>query len=563
MVSISPAGALAACAVAATAICGAGVLTGVVQAPAGVTLFAPAAQAPLGWPEAVRLAKQASFGPTVPLVVHLVDTGVEGWLNEQFAAKSSTYADLAALTVPRNYCAAKTGTELSNCYRDYFTAAPVAMRFYANAATKDDQLRQRVAWALSQLLVASEVQVHSTAGVAAFNQILLDNAFGNYRDILKAVTLNPYMGEYLNLADSNRTAPNENYAREMMQLFSLGVNRLNPDGTLVKDAADAPVPTYTSEDVRGVARALTGWSHARFAGAPALDYNAVDFSRPMVAVAGRYDTTAKVFLGRTIETGTGQDVALDTVIDGVFNHANIAPYVSKYLIQQLVVSNPSPVYVGRISRVFADNGSGVRGDLKAVVRAILTDPEARTIRNTLTEGKVKEPVLLMTGLARAIGVTSTDGYAFTARDSALGQQPFRAPSVFNYYPPDYPLPLGDGLISPASKLMTTTTAINRHNFIYDWTMAGDSRWEFPAQATIAGSTGSALMWADWQALDIDTQLGRIELLLTEKGLNTAQRSALRAAMMAVTDKDPAVQARKRAQTGLYIAASSPLFQIDR
>ena len=564
MGSISPVVALGACAIAAGAVCGGALLTGAVKAPEALTLSAPA-EPPLSYPQAVRLAKQATFGPSAPLVVHMVATGLSPWLDEQFAATGSSYADLARLTVPRNYCKGKTGAERTACNRDYLSATPVAMRFYADAANRDDQLRQRVAWALSQLLVASDVQVHTTAGVAALNQIFLDNAFGNYRDILKAVTLNPYMGDYLDLADSNRTAPSENYARELMQLFSLGVNQLEADGTIKRDAAGAPLATYSSADVHEVARALTGWTYARLDGASTADTNNLDYSSPMVPFPGRYDTGAKSFLGRTVPANASQEASLDAVMDAVFNHANTAPYLSRRLIQQLVISNPSPAYVGRVSLVFADDGSGVRGNLKAVVRAILTDPEARGAGpNVAAEGKVKEPVLLELGLARAIGM-ETDGYAFTTRDAAPGQQPFRAPSVFNFYPPDFPLPLGGNVLSPSSKLLTTATVVARHNFVYDWTITGDAdkRKEFAPLATIAGATGTLPLWAGWETLDLDAQLDRVNLLLLEYGLTAPQRAAMRAAMLATTDRDPVVQARRRAQVALYVAASSPLFQIDR
>ena len=556
---------MAACAAAAAVACGGAVIATNVPTADALRAFAPAAPpAAPTFPEAARLAKQGGFGPTIDLINHIQQTGVGGWLDEQFAATGSDYSDLAARVVPRSYCFGRTGSDGAACSRDYLSATPVAMRFYADAVSQNDQLRQRVAFALSQLIVVSDIQTKSTAGIAALNQILLTNAFGNYRDILRAVTLNPAMGDYLNLADSNKTAPSENYARELMQLFSIGVNQLNPDGTLVKDAAGAPVAAYTSSDVHEIARALTGWTYARIGAASASDSVQLDYSRPMVPAPTRYDTGAKTFLGRTVPAGASQTASLEAVIDAVFNQSSTAPYIARYLIQQLVVSNPSPAFVGRVSRVFADNGAGVRGDLKAVVRAILTDPEARAIPDPNQAGKVKEPALLMLGLVRAIGGTS-DGYAMTTRGAGMGQPVFHAPSVFGVYPPDYPLPLGAPLLSPASKLMTTATVIARHNLTYDWTLGGDARPEFSPQPTIAGSTGTQLDWAAWQAYgtDVDGQLDRINLLMLEGGLTAAQRTAIRTAMLAVTNADPATQARRRAQTALYIAASSPLFQIDR
>jgi len=513
---------------------------------------------------ASRLAKQASFGPTPELIERIYALGsAEAWLNEQMGLSSSTYGDLAAKPVLGNFCSTLTGQDLTNCNRENFSATPMQMRFYADAIGKDDQLRQRVAFALSQIVVASAVEVSNTAGLAAFNQILLNNAFGNYRDILKAVTLNPYMGDYLDMADSNKTQPNENYARELMQLFSVGTELLNADGTPQTDSTGAPIATYSNTDVKEVARALSGWTYARLNGAALTDGNARDYTQPMVVVASRYDTGAKTFLGKTVPANASQQESVDAVVDAVFNHPNTGPYICKRLIQQLTLANPTPAYVARVAAVFANNGAGVRGDLRAVVKAIYLDSEARA--SSQLPGKVKEPVLLATGLARAIGYT-TDGYAFTTRDAGMGQAPFRAPSVFNFYPYDFPLPQGAGLLSPVTKLMTTSTIIARHNFIYDWTVGGDAtRSEYQKQAAITYSTGTVPNWASWEANGTDDgkTIDRINLVLLNGTMTAAQRQALVSAMAAVKVTDPALQARRRAQVALYVAASSPLFQVDR
>ena len=523
----------------------------------------PAAQ--ISQPDAVRLAKQATFGPTTVLVDRIVQANLNGWLDEQFAASGSTYADLATRVQNRNYCNLMTGTAATICNRDYMSSTPVAMRFYGNAMQQPDQLRQRVAWALSQIVVASDVEVRSTAGLAALNQIFLTNAFGNYRDILKAATLNAYMGDYLDMANSSRTAPNENYARELMQLFSMGVDKLNMDGTPVNDASGAAAPSYTAADVKDVARALTGWTYARLNGAPLSDNNQLDYAAPMVMNAAIYDSGAKSFLGTTVAAGTGQMASLDAVIDAVFNNASTAPYISKQLIQMLVTSNPTPAYVQRVASVFANNGAGMRGDMKAVVRAILTDAEDRGDAKTAdANAKIKEPVLLTTAIGRLAGFKS-DGYAFTTRDAALGQAPFRSPSVFNFYPPDYPLPQGSGLLSPASKLMTTATIMARHNLVYDWTVSGDAtRGEYAVQANLDGSTGTQPDWGPWEALtDPNALIDRINLLMLNNTMSSSQRASLLTAITAVTNIDPALQARRRAQTALYIVGASPAFQTDR
>jgi uncharacterized protein (DUF1800 family) len=536
----------------------------VAAAPASAASMAEPSAGEIRPDEAARFAKQASFGPTPELIRSIVaKKSITSWLEEQLTLSSSSYADLAAKAVPSNYCSGMTGTDLTSCRSVNFSALPVQMRFYASAINKDDQVRQRVAFALSQIVVASEVDVHNSAGLANFNQILLSNAFGNYRDILKAVTLNPYMGDYLDMADSNKTQPNENYARELMQLFSVGTVLLNPDGTPQTDNTGAPIATYSNTDVKEVARALTGWTWARLNGATQTDMINRDWSRPMVIYAARFDTGAKTFLGRTIAANATQQANVDAVVDTMFNHPNTAPYISKRLIQQLTLANPTPAYVGRVAAVFADNGAGVRGDMKAVVRAIYLDPEARTVSQL--PGKVKEPVLLATALARAIGYT-TDGYAFTTRDAAMGQAPFRAPSVFNFYPYEFPLPQGTGTLSPVSKLMTTSTTVSRHNFVWDWTAAGEpSRTEFKAQASIAGSTGTVPDWASWEAnaTDDGKTIDRINLVLLNGTMTSEQRQALVKAMTAIKVSDTSLQARRRAQVALYIVASSPFFQVDR
>ncbi|WP_158285826.1 DUF1800 family protein [Caulobacter sp. D5] len=536
------------------------------QNSGGTTPTTPPAPVVISAAEAARLAKQATFGPTPALIDQIVAAkSASAWIDQQFALSGSSYADIAAKPVATTFCSAQglTGTDLNNCNRDNFGALPMSMRFYSNAVGKDDQLRQRVAFALSQIVVASDLEVHTTAGLATFNQILLSNAFGNYKDILREVTLNPFMGNFLDMVDSNKSAPNENYARELMQLFSVGTVLLNADGTTKTGADGAVIATYSNAEVKEVARALTGWTYARLDGAAISDGTKIDYSKPMIVNTARFDTKAKTFLGATIAADATPQANVDTVVDTVFNHPNTAPFISKRLIQQLVLANPSPAYVGRVSAVFADNGAGVRGDMKAVIKAILTDTEARG--SAATPGKVKEPVLFLTGLARGMGLKS-DGYAFYYRDNALGQMPFRATSVFNFYPYDFPLPLGAGEASPVSKLMTTSTMIARHNLAWDWTMAGEAtRTEFKVQSTITGSTAVELPWTEWEALAADEakMLDRIDLVFLNGTMTSAQRAALSSAMAAVKNTDPAVQARKRAQVALYIVASSPQFQVDR
>ncbi|MDO6413601.1 DUF1800 family protein [Sphingomonas sp. BIUV-7] len=511
--------------------------------------------------DADRLAKQATFGATQAVVDRIIASGISGWIDEQFAATGSSYADLASTPMVIGSC----GTD-ATCVRRNFNREQVAMRFYANALGQPDQLRQRVAFALSQLLVASTLEVNNTAGAAAYQQILLDGSFGNYRDLLMNVTLSGYMGDYLDMADSNKSAPSENYAREMLQLFSVGPDQLNMDGTPVKDATGATVATYTPDDIKGVARALTGWTYARLNGAPITDGNSRDYTKPMIQVAARYDTAAKTFLGVTVPAGASQQDSLAAAVDAAFNNASTAPNISRFLIRHLVTANPTPGYVGRVAAVFANNGSNVRGDMKAVIRAILTDSEARGAAPTGDNyGKVKEPILLMTSGARIVGMTS-DGYVFSTRDGNLGQPVFQSPSVFNFYPPDFPLPGSSTLVSPASKLLTTGFSVLRSNLAYDWTIgAAGTRNEFAANTAVSGGTGTTIDWSAWEAFGTDTagMIDRIDLLLMNRTMSAAQKAALKAAAEAITDATPSLQARKRAQAMLFAVLSSPLFQVDR
>lgn len=512
--------------------------------------------------DVLRLARQASFGPTPQLVARISELGIPGWIDEQFRVRGSTYADLIKW-VPNDYC---TNRGVANCWQVNHTRVPVAARFYADAVLAPDQLRQRVAFALSQIMVLSGATVGNTAGIASYEQLLLDGAFGNYRDLLGKVTMHGSMGLYLSMAGSVRAAPSENYAREMLQLFTMGPVQLNADGTPVLGSNGAPVPNYTSDDIKGVSRALTGWVYASSGGR--TDWTGNDYTLPMVQRSGNwaYDSQAKSFLGATVPAGAAPAESVRIALDAAFNHPSTPPRLAKLLIQNLVTSNPSPAYVARIGAVFVDNGAGVRGDLKAVVRAILLDPEARGAEpRGGGVGKVKEPVLAMVAVMRAEGL-QTDGISATLRDTALGQPVFQAPSVFNFYPPDYPLARSNGLVSPASKLLSAGGTAALQNLIYDWTMGGNANrgdWNF--NNNLDTFTGTVPLWGGWEAMagDTDRLVAVVNLLMLNNSASDAQKQALRNAALSITNRDPQIQARRRAQALLYIAASSPNFLVDR
>jgi uncharacterized protein (DUF1800 family) len=535
---------------------------GELSATTSAAITAPGPDYRIDSREALRLAQQASFGANQTLIEEIRRSGVETWVDRQLDLATSSYADLAGQAVPINFC-----RDMPNpCRRDHFTAFRLQMRFFQNALHNDDQLRQRVAWALSQMVVVSEHEVPVNYALATYNQMLLDNAFGNYRDILEAITRSPVMGEYLDMVNSRARAPNENYPRELLQLFSLGEVRLNRDGTPQLDNTGRAIPAYTEEDVTELSRALTGWVHPSAGNFLPSFNNPPNFTSEMESVAAEHDNGAKTFLGVGMPGGQGADADLEQAIDIIFAHPNVPPFVSRQLIQHLVTSNPSPAYVDRIAAVFEDNGQGVRGDLRAVVRAILLDAEARNpAPDPSRAGKLREPVLLMTSVMRLIGAES-DGYAFIRRLGVLGQMPFESPSVFNFYPPDFALAGSNGLVSPPQGLMNISTVVDRHNLIYDWTFNNwGTRWDWRPVSGDATSTGSSIDWSAWGRLayNPDRLLDTLDDLALEEDLTPQQRTAIIDAMNAETYwGDPLIESQFRARLAIYLIASSPQFQID-
>ena len=352
--------------------------------------------------DVIRFLEQSTWGPTPALIDHVRTVGFERFLDEQFNAAASSYPTMPLFPTTRDEATCPSG---STCVRDNYTLYQVQNRFFVNALYGDDQLRQRVAFALHQIIVVSGVDITQPSWMTPYLQILDRNAFGSYRQLLQEISLNPAMGNYLDIANNTKTIPNENYAREILQLFSLGTVRLNVDGTQQLDSTGQPIPTYTQETVNNFARVFTGW---RFATAPAAGVpNYID---PMVANATNHDTLAKTLLnGRMLPAGQTAARDLSDALDNIFEDDNIGPYISKQLIQHLVTSNPSPAYVGRVAAVF-NGASGSRGDLKAVVRAILLDPEARGDQKIdASYGRLRHPAQFIVNVLRAFNAKSADG----------------------------------------------------------------------------------------------------------------------------------------------------------
>jgi len=488
-----------------TATYPAGELGGGFVRSSGSAVFNPPAAPPaldltrVSAEDSARFLTQATFGPTQAEILSLMNRGYSAWLSEQMALPASlhraeTMADFAAFNAGGQAAVNGVNSRPGGTHRQ--------AAWWKIAVNGPDQLRQRVAFALSQILVVSDANGTINAwqeGAAHYYDILVNGAFGNFREVLEQVTLSPMMGIYLSSLRSakaaNNTTPDENYAREIMQLFTIGLHELNPDGTIKLDPAGQPIPTYSQETIVQMAKVFTGWGYANntpnatananlFRGSPG------NYTQPMMLWPAFHDDTAKTIVGGAVlpeAQGGVQD--LEDTLDALFNHPSTGPFIVRQLIQRLVTSNPSPGYIYRVAQVFANNGAGVRGDLKAVVRAILLDYEARSsaVASTATFGKLKEPLLRATALFRAFGGTSNLGrFNIANPQTGLSQAALRAPTVFNFYEPNFVLPgsiAAAGLYAPEYQILTDTTALTQPNFYYGYIYANRSATD-PAQQTI-------------------------------------------------------------------------------
>jgi len=410
---------------------------------------------------AARFLDQATWGPTPASIAQLQQMGITNWLKAQFALNTSDLPDQPILT---------------SAGQPNYDLTPVKAAFFQNTVTGQDQLRQRVAFALSQIWVVSAGGgVPKAYAYPPYWRLFRDNAFGNYRDVIYALTLSPAMGRYLNMANNNKANPktntsaNENYARELMQLFTLGLTQLNPDGTPVLDQNKNPVPTYDQTVVTNMAKVLTGWTYPTAPGATPHVNNPEYFIGQMFAVESEHDASAKSIFGNlTIPGGQTAEQDLNSLLDALMAQPTMAPFVSQQLIQHLVTSNPSPQYIERVSSVFANDGHGVTGNLQAVITAILTDPEARagddaTAPANPTFGHQREPVLFMPDILRGLNATLTANSVINYDTSQLSENLFDAPSVFSYFSPQYRVQ--GGLLGPEFQIYTTQTAANRADIV--------------------------------------------------------------------------------------------------
>ena len=408
---------------------------------------------------AARVLDQATFGPTLSSIAQVQQLGVDPWITQQFNTPDTPLANIPT-PLPAVCLAANTPT---NCEES---------EWWQTVLTGPDQLRQRVAFALSELFVISSDTDNATT-ITYYHNMLAQDAFTNFLTVMHDVSVSPGMGAYLNMLNSNKAPageiPNENYARELMQLFTIGLNMLNDDGSLQLDANGNPIPTYTQAQVQEFAAAYTGWTYATASGGVPTKFpnNTPNYLAPMVAVETAHDTTSKALLnGTVLPAGQTAEEDLSGALNNIFNHPNVGPFVCKQLIQHLVTSTPSPAYVARVAAVFANNGSGVRGDMQAVIRAILEDEEARAgdTNPAYDGGHLREPMLWMANFLRATGFTNTDAnssyFSLSNYSNNLNERPYRSGSVFNFFPPSYVIPQTT-LNAPEFDLENTASSILR------------------------------------------------------------------------------------------------------
>src|ERR1700754_3525262 len=539
--------------------------------------------------DAVRFLEQATWGPTAADIAHVKAVGFMAYLNEQFntpvtnVPKGSNYPDLVFPAEDGTQCPttnpADPNYNQTVCNRDNFSNYPIHRTFYTNSLYGQDQLRQRVAFALHQIMVVSlNSEVNRPSWMTVYLQALDRNAFGSYKTLLNEITLTPAMGEYLDMRLSTRTNPNENFAREILQLFSLGTVVLNLDGTPQLDSQGLPLATYTQNDVNTFTRVFTGWNFVAGNIAPGT----ANWRDPMVPRGGTtHDFNAKTLLnGFTIPACANTSGAVNiacaqsdmaAVMTHLTNHPNVGPFLGKQLIQHLVTSNPSAGYVERVARVFNNDCDALypqgctntRGNLKAVVQAILLDPEARgDVKTDPNYGKLREPDQYINGFLRAFNVKSFDkttnsdgvldgrGGNFT---STLDQPIFLPPTVFSYYQPAYEVP-GEKILGPAFGILSTTTTLRRANNINTLIYNGLTTNITPTAANPDRPRGTSIDISNLESLAGNPAdvVNALDALLLHGTMQPQMRTSIITAMSASNDANVTTRNQKRARMAVYL-----------
>jgi uncharacterized protein (DUF1800 family) len=506
--------------------------------------------APISAVQASRFLQQTTFGATRADITQVQSLGFDGWITDQMSRPRTAHWDWLV----------SNGFAVSGNVNNTTGFDNTVWR---QIISEPGQLRQRVGMALSEMLVVSINGLNVSwrqFTAAAWLDILLDNAFGNFRTLLDRITFNPGMASFLTFLNNRRanpatgSMPDENYARELMQLFTIGLNRLNMDGTLQLSGGQ-PIDTYSPQDVSQLARVFTGLS------LDSSDNSTPDrYRRSLIVNASNHESGASTFLGATVPAGTDGVAAVRIALDTIFAHPNVPPFVSRQLIQRLVTSNPTPAYVGRIAAIFANNGAGVRGDLRAVVRAILLDPEARTdTANGNASGKLGEPVVRLANWARAFGATSSGGLwpigDTSSSTNRLAQSFGRAPSVFNFFRPGYTPPntaiANASLVAPEFQLTNEPSVIAYINYMQGVIQNGignDVRADYAPLIAMAADSGALV--------------DEVNLLLAAGQLSAATVAAIRAAVdsiSATATNGPT----NRVYTAILLTMASPEYITQR
>jgi len=524
--------------------------------------------------DAARLLSQSSFGPTDAEIDAVVAKGYAAYLDGQLSAPSPSHTVYIDNRVAQMRLTNPTATANANHFYE---------SFWLYAATSPAQLRERMKFALSQIFVISLADAAvDVRGAASYYDMLGVYAFGSYRELLEQVALHPMMGRYLTHLGNQREDPatgrnpDENFAREILQLMSIGVHELNPDGTVRMGGNGQPIPAYTSADISNLAKVFTGFSwyaptpnNNTFRGA-GLTPDA--YIRAMIAYPAFHSTSAKTFLGATIPAGsTNATAELEQALDVIANHPNVAPFMCRQLIQRLVTSNPTPAYVGRCSAVWANNGAGARGDLGAVVKTILLDREARdpALANTPTYGKLREPIVRMTHWMRAFGATSVSGNYLlnsTSATTSLGQSALTAPSVFNFYRPGY--------VPPNTQAGAQNLTVPEFQIVSEITVAGYANTMQTAIGTGIG-TGSDVRSAYAQevglAQDPNALADRMNRMLLSGRMSPTLRARIVESVNGVTIPAPTATNQaaidtarlNRVRLAVYMTMVSPEYLVQR
>ena len=514
----------------------------------------PPPPAPLTKVEAFQFLNQASFGATEAEAEAVISLRREAWIDEQMREPTSLQLPhLQALPRPQF---------------DFELHADRVDIWFRNSLHGEDQLRQRVAFALSEIMVVSQLGAlfDLPFAVAGYYDVLAEHAFGNYRDLLEAVTLHPAMGVYLSMLGNEKPdptlniRPDENYAREVMQLFSIGLVELNIDGTTKLDANGQPIPTYDQGIIEGFAHVYTGWT---FAGAPGFrEAFPTPFNQviPMQLYPGFHDTGAKTLLGGVeLPAGQSGEQDLRDALDNIFNHPNVGPFIAIRLIQRLVTSNPSPGYVRRVAEVFNNNGSGVRGDLGAVVKAILLDDEAHPLMAMEIDGKVKEPLLRLTQLWKAYNATSSSGrYPLNFAYILFGQGPLQSPSVFNFFSPFYAPPgeiRNSSLVAPELEIATEYQNTLFANYMFYQAFALNHTNDALAEDDVFINFEEEMAIAE----DADALIDRVAGKLLAGEISATLRQEISGMLARI----PAGEAALRVAETIYFVSTSPEFAYQR